>query len=126
MRFTHSGYYVLTSKGDVVQNVRPNDRPLASLWRIYQEGEEIVTSVDDVEEKAAPLGLWYSDGILHIERNGAQGDLPYYVYDIRGVMVRHGVVNDGAEILPLDLRSGVYVVKMEVGGVQADYRLVVR
>ena len=125
MRFTHSGYYVLTDKGDVVQNVRPNDRPLASLWRIYKEGEEIITSVEKPADTDAPLSLWYADGLLHFVRNGCSGDLSYSVYDIRGVMVNHGV-SDGTEILPLDLRSGVYVVKVEVGGVQADYRLVVK
>ena len=126
MRFTHSGYYVLTDKGDVVQNTRSGDRPLASLWRIYEEGEEIVTSVEKTADTDAPLSLWYADGLLYFVRNGCSGDLSYSVYDIRGVMVNHGIVNEGAEILPLDLRSGVYVVKVEVGGASADYRLVVK
>lgn len=125
MRFVHSGYYVLTSNGDVEQNDIPSDHSKAALWRILKEGEELPTSLRDDKTEATELWISYDQGSLYFDRRDA-AEVEYTVLDINGVMVTLGSVGQGVSSAREELREGLYVVRTTYGGVVRTHRLLVK
>lgn len=115
LQFAHSGLYVQTRDGDVLQDPLPASG-LSPYWRILQ-GDELPTSLSGVE--AEGVALRYAEGILSIRGIPAGAShSEVSLYDASGLLVCHFSLNGSEADIPLRLPSGVYLARIS-GGV--DY-----
>ncbi len=112
MQFIHSGYFVQTSEGDVIQNEMPSDVSKA-LWRIYRENEDLPT--DNEEIKATSL-VYYANSKLVFDKSLLTGDCNIFIYDAHGLCRMNKRLRMEDASVDVDLDLGVYVLKISQRG----------
>lgn len=121
MNFVHSGYSILTEKGDVIQST-PQNNSLSSLWRICTEGED-PTSLQKVDSQS-DLTFYYSKGYLYFNSTNRQKGM-FTILDMRGVCRKVDTLSyEGIDISSF-VSTGIYILIVTTEKETKSYRLVV-
>lgn len=109
MQFAHSGHYVQTSDGAVIQDRFPasGDSP---YWMILQ-GDEMPTGSDD-QRAMGYRSVSYSDGALSLLYPNNQPNKEVCVYNASGHLLYHFSLLSSEAVVPIHLSQGVYMVNV--------------
>lgn len=112
LNFTHSGYYVQTNGGNIIQSTEPSDQ--SSLWRILQKEE---TASNDYEASIAK-STFISEGkkirIIPCERFSMAKELSISIYSLDGTLLsRESVANENEIYINNPCIGSPFIIKLE-------------